>query len=827
MAIIKCKMCGGDLILTPDSTIAECEYCGSVQTVPSADNEKKLTLFARANRLRCACEFDKAAGVYEAIVADFPEEAEAYWGLVLCKYGIEYVDDPGTKKKVPTCHRSSFDSVMDDNNFEQTLENADVLARKIYREEAKQIENIRKGIIEVSSKEDPYDIFICYKETDTNGDRTLDSVLAEDLYDALTEKGYRVFFSRISLEDKLGQEYEPYIFAALNSAKVMLAVGTDYEYYNAVWVKNEWSRFLHMISAGQKKTLIPCYKNIDAYDMPREFAKLQAQDMGKVGAVQDLLRGIDKVMNKPVASGANLQNAAQEAVRTMEQEKTRKQVENSVSLGIMAVDSGDITKATKHFEEALKLDSECIGAYLGLVRIITDSGKVAPYVKKITSTPTNRILDYIRLNRGIIGNLQNNNNLLTIAVKTIRSEDIIQGILDMGINADAKDALAHYLDKFKNAAVVKKMINCGANVNATIWWRSNDKKTYDSYFKVYYESYCWECHSVLSTAINACQSKQIIELLVNAGANVNYTIKKYNYSHEQGKQSDGSLAQTSSILSLAATKSNIMDVAELLIKAGANVNYVVQENKDTTYSILGYAVFCKKYELAKLLLEHGADPNQKRTCPRKYSYHDYDGDVRSSSTAEEYSPISDTIWSTKDTAMLKLLLSYGGNPNSCEKRAIVKTDENKKTWLCGYAKYNPILDALFYSNSEFIQILLDNGADPNIKYFYEGISDHSYASIEYKTEIPVLGVAIIAQDRDVINMLIKAGASFSNEASYQTRGRYIENSGGSYEWKEDRFPLSKYAFSDEVLTKVGDIIRANGWRGKGFLEKKHYCPYRA
>ena len=40
MAIIKCKMCGGDLVLTPDSTIAECEYCGTMQTVPSADNEK-------------------------------------------------------------------------------------------------------------------------------------------------------------------------------------------------------------------------------------------------------------------------------------------------------------------------------------------------------------------------------------------------------------------------------------------------------------------------------------------------------------------------------------------------------------------------------------------------------------------------------------------------------------------------------------------------------------------------------------------------------------------------------------------------------------------
>jgi len=283
MAVIKCKMCGGDLVLIEGQSVAECEYCGSRQTVPSADNEKKLNLFARANRLRAACEFDKAAGIYESIVADFPEEAEAYWGLVLCKYGIEYVDDPGTGKKIPTCHRSSFDPVMEDSNFDQAMENSDEAALRVYRAEAKQIEELRKGIVQVSSSEQPYDIFICYKETDSSGDRTLDSVLAQDVYDALTAKGYRTFFARITLEDKLGQEYEPYIFAALNSAKIMLAVGTCYEHYNAVWVKNEWSRYLKLMTTDKSKHLIPCYKGLDAYDMPKEFARLQAQDLGKMG----------------------------------------------------------------------------------------------------------------------------------------------------------------------------------------------------------------------------------------------------------------------------------------------------------------------------------------------------------------------------------------------------------------------------------------------------------------------------------------------------------------------------------------------------------------
>ena len=196
MAIFKCKMCGGSLEIQEGMTVCECEYCGSKQTIPTADNEKKMTLFGRANRLLRNCEFDKAEGIFESIVAEFPEEAEAYWGLVLCKYGIEYVDDPATGKKVPTCHRSSFDSVMDDSDFEQVMENSDTIARAVYREQAKQIEELRKGIIEVSGKEEAYDIFICYKETAEDGQRTIDSVLAQDVYDALTNKGYRVFFCK-------------------------------------------------------------------------------------------------------------------------------------------------------------------------------------------------------------------------------------------------------------------------------------------------------------------------------------------------------------------------------------------------------------------------------------------------------------------------------------------------------------------------------------------------------------------------------------------------------------------------------------------------------
>ena len=183
-------------------------------------------------------------------------------------------------------------------------------------------------------------------------------MLAQDVYDALTEKGYRVFFARITLEDKLGQEYEPYIFAALSSAKVMLVFGTDYEYFNAVWVKNEWSRYLALMAQDKTRHLIPCYKGIDAYDMPKEFAKLQAQDMGKVGAVQDLLRGIGKMLD------AEKQPEPQTAV-VQQIDSTASNVQSLLGRAFMALEDGQFDKADEFCEQVLNLDFQNARAYLG------------------------------------------------------------------------------------------------------------------------------------------------------------------------------------------------------------------------------------------------------------------------------------------------------------------------------------------------------------------------------------------------------------------------------------------------------------------------------
>ena len=298
MSLFKCKICGGDLEIIEGQSVANCEYCGNPQTIKSRFSENIDNMFQRANALRLRCDFDKAEKMYEKIIQEEPKNDEAYWGIILCRYGIVYVDDPLTGKKIPTCNRVSNESVVADEDYKLALQYSDVLQRGFYEQQAKEFDRIQKEILAISSNEEPFDVFICYKEKDEHGKRTHDSVIANEIYHELISQGFKVFYAAITLEDKLGQSYEPIIFAALNSSKVMIVLGTKPEYFNAVWVKNEWSRYLNLIKKGEKKVLIPAYKGMDAYDLPEEFAHLQAQDMSKIGFIQDLIRGIKKVVVK-------------------------------------------------------------------------------------------------------------------------------------------------------------------------------------------------------------------------------------------------------------------------------------------------------------------------------------------------------------------------------------------------------------------------------------------------------------------------------------------------------------------------------------------------
>lgn len=361
MSVFKCKMCGGTIEFEQGATVGVCDSCGTKQTLPRLDDDRKANLYDRANHFRRNNDFDKAMSIYEQILNEDNTDAEAYWSLVLCRYGIEYVEDPASHKRIPTVNRAQFTSIFADEDYKSALQYADGYQKTIYEDEAKAIDEIQKGILAISQKEEPFDVFICYKETDANGRRTQDSVLANDLYHQLTQEGFKVFFARITLEDKLGTAYEPYIFAALNSSKVMVVLGTKPEYFNAVWVKNEWSRYLALIKNGSKKMLIPAYRDMDPYDLPEEFSHLQAQDMSKLGFMQDLIRGIKKI----IEADAPKQTVKETVIVGANNAATTPLLER-VSLFL---EDGKWQDANIYCEKVLDIDPKNAEAYLGKLMV--------------------------------------------------------------------------------------------------------------------------------------------------------------------------------------------------------------------------------------------------------------------------------------------------------------------------------------------------------------------------------------------------------------------------------------------------------------------------
>ncbi len=391
MAIIKCKMCGGDIEISADKTFGTCEYCGSTMTLPRVDDEQRAAAFNRGNHFRRSGEFDKALAVYERIVAEDDNDAEAHWCCALCRFGIEYVEDPATYEWLPTCHRASFDSFLEDVDYLTAVEHSDGITRRQYQKDAAKIAEVQRGILATSQNEQPFDVFLCYKETGEDGQRTRDSLMAQEVYYELTEQGYRVFFARITLEDKAGTEYEPYIFAALNSAKVMVVIGTKPEHFNAVWVKNEWSRFLSMMKKDRSKLLLPCYRDMDPYDLPEALSVLQSYDMSKIGFMQDLIRGVKKVVD-----AAKPQEAAKETVKetVVVHNEGGSNVQALLKRGNMALEDGDWTKADEFFEQVLNQDAECGAAYLGkfLAKVKSPSAQkyAASYIEQVKSAAPTR-----------------------------------------------------------------------------------------------------------------------------------------------------------------------------------------------------------------------------------------------------------------------------------------------------------------------------------------------------------------------------------------------------------------------------------------------------
>lgn len=207
------------------------------------------------------------------------------------------------------------------------------------------------------------------------------------------------------------------------------------------------------------------------------------------------------------------------------------------------------------------------------------------------------------------------------------------------------------------------------------------------------------------------KSKEIVELLLEKGADINIKENEENYS----------------ALWFVLNSNIDFDFASFLIKNGANINST-DESKNT---LLIDAINIKSMDVVNFLLENQADVNLKNE----------DG----------YSPILIASFN-KDKKLLELLISKGGNINIKENRdnktALWITLENKRDYE--FAKYlisigadinsvdnynrTLLIDAVENKRLDLIKFLIENGADLNIKDKF-GMTAYNWASSYGYSEI--------------------------------------------------------------------------------------------
>lgn len=343
-----CRVCGG--ALKNCGTYYKCVCCDTEfridDSMTKAEVEAyfdRLNDFADAERNLSVAppRFDEAESEFSLIVQKYPDWSAGYWGLVRAKFGIKFERDL-SGKAVPSCYKSSYEDFRDTDEYKKAVALAETPElRQSYEKMAEYIARVAKEWREEAQKYD-YDIFISFKASnDSDGSETRDAREMHKLYDLLKDKGYRVFFSPVTLitDGVGGKGSEPYIFNALDKAKALIVYGSRKEYFFSTWVQNEWQRYLRAIKSGKKEkdSLIVLYEGFNPKELPQGLRRIQGIEYG-ISAYPAVLSALERVFRNREDVARNREQElrrAEEEKRKAEQENAQKMQDMMAQLAAM------------------------------------------------------------------------------------------------------------------------------------------------------------------------------------------------------------------------------------------------------------------------------------------------------------------------------------------------------------------------------------------------------------------------------------------------------------------------------------------------------------
>ncbi len=308
---IKCKNCSAPLTgIKPVSGVIVCKHCGSTFTVPQerADSKLRHILLTGEHELY-TCRFDDAYATYFKASELARTEPEAYWGMALSEFKIQYIKDQIENRLQPICHEFTDKSFLQNGNYLEALKYATAEQKKVYQSKAEEIDYICKAFHSLKHSGLDYDCFICVKVSLTENEnvgvvsrRTQDAYRAEEIYDYLKSCGYKPFYSEREIKKRTGADYEAMILYALYTSETMLVVCSNDEYLRTPWINNEITRFKTLVNNKEKEndslTIVYAGKPIER--LPGEnFGRIQGINYDLKEALPQIEKFVEQHTIKP------------------------------------------------------------------------------------------------------------------------------------------------------------------------------------------------------------------------------------------------------------------------------------------------------------------------------------------------------------------------------------------------------------------------------------------------------------------------------------------------------------------------------------------------
>lgn len=295
----KCKSCGSILDYSKVvGGVVECIHCGRKHTVAKSDSAAKNYLDMGMHGLD-TCDFDDAFIAYQKAAELDKKEPEAYFGMALANAKVQYLKDYVNNRLQPIVHEVTEKSFLQDKYFKKALEFATSEQKKVYSDNGKEIDEIRRQFYELKKSGLRYDCFICVKVTEDNK-HTEDSHMANKLYHDLKDAGYNPFYSEEEIKGRTGADYEALILYALHSSSSMLLVCYDESYLQTPWVKNEYTRYLSLLNQEEKHrdSLTIIFSDTVIEKLPGVSGKIQGISARSYDAQSRVIKFVDKFIQK-------------------------------------------------------------------------------------------------------------------------------------------------------------------------------------------------------------------------------------------------------------------------------------------------------------------------------------------------------------------------------------------------------------------------------------------------------------------------------------------------------------------------------------------------